>query len=193
MTKILAFSGSAREGSFNQKLVAAAAQGAAGAGAEVTVINLADYPAPLYDGDLEANEGIPEKIQTLKKLFGEHDALLIASPEYNGSLSALLKNTLDWVSRPDGDEPMLAAYRGKTAAIVAASPGGLGGLRGLVHLRQVLTNLGVLVIPDQQAVSKAHEVFGEDGGIADEKMRAGVEKIGAELARVAGGLLVSGS
>src|SRR5688572_18337049 len=130
--RILAFAGSLRKDSYNKKLLAIAVQGARDAGAEVTVVELVDYPLPLFDEDLE-RAGTPENAKKLKQLFLEHDALLIASPEYNSSFTAITKNTIDWVSRSSPGEPGLAAYRGKTAAIIAASPGALGGLRGLVH------------------------------------------------------------
>ncbi|MBL24443.1 MAG: NADPH-dependent FMN reductase [Rhodospirillaceae bacterium] len=183
--KILAFAGSLRDESLNKLLVRAAAKGAEGAGAEVTAIDLKDYPMPIYDGDIEAADGLPENALKLKELFEAHDALLIASPEYNSSISPVLKNTLDWVSRPaaEGETP-LSAYNGKVAALVAASPGGLGGLRGLVHLRQILGNINVLVIPDQRAVGSAFDAFDENGDLKDEATRDGVEKIGARLAAV---------
>src|SRR5262249_29719722 len=103
--RILAFAGSTRRDSFNKKLAGIAADGARAAGAEVTFIDLRDYPLPLYDGDLEAEKGLPEQAQRLKKLFLDHDGLLISSPEYNSSISGVLKNTIDWVSRPVPGEP----------------------------------------------------------------------------------------
>ena len=181
--KILAFAGSTREASFNKKLVRVAAEGAREAGADVTVVDLRDYPMPLYDGDLESADGLPETARHLKDVFKEHDGLLIASPEYNGGMSAVLKNAIDWVSRREGDEDGLAAYRDKVAGLVAASPGRLGGLRGLVHIRQILTNVGVLVIPQQHALSGAGQAFGDDGMLTDEKTQATVTGIGARVAR----------
>jgi len=178
--KILAFAGSARRDSFNKKLVRVAARGAEQAGAEVTVIDLADYPLPVYDGDLE-EQGIPENVGKLRELFKAHDGLLLACPEYNSSITPLLKNTIDWVSRPEGEDGMLAAYQGKVAALLAASPGGLGGLRGLVTVRSILSNIGVVVLPKQHALSKAHEAF-EGDEIPDDRQRGAVEAIGAELA-----------
>ncbi|MBE7496034.1 MAG: NAD(P)H-dependent oxidoreductase [Verrucomicrobiaceae bacterium] len=182
--RILAFGGSLRRDSFNQKLAAVAAAGAREAGAEVTVIALRDFPLPVFDQDLEDAEGMPSAAKALKQLFREHDGLLIAAPEYNSSLTAALKNTLDWVSRAEtDDEPPLAAFTGKTAALCAASPGALGGLRGLVHVRAILGNIGVTVLPDQVAVSKAHEAFAADGTLSDAKQAARVQKLGAQLAR----------
>ena len=182
--KLLAFAGSARKDSFNKRLVQIAAAGATTAGADVTVIDLKQFPMPLFDQDLEQEAGVPEHAIRLKQLFVEHDGLLIAAPEYNSSITPLLKNSIDWVSRPAGDEPPLVAFRGKTAALMSASPGGLGGLRGLVHVRSILASIGVMVLPDQVAVSKAFEAFGEDGQLVDERKQTQVEKLGAELARV---------
>jgi len=181
--RILAFGGSLRRDSFNQKLAAVAAAGAQTAGVEVTLIALCDFPLPVFDQDLEDAEGLPASAIRLKQLFREHHGLLIASPEYNSSITAALKNTFDWVSRAEtDDEPPLVAFTGKTAALCAASPGALGGLRGLVSVRAILGNLGVTVLPDQVTVSKAHEAFRADGWLADEKQAARVQKLGAQLA-----------
>jgi len=180
--KILAFAGSTRTASYNKQLVRFAADAARAAGAEVTLLDLRDYPLPLFDGDLEDQQGLPENAKKLKAIFREHDALLIASPEYNSSVTAVLKNTLDWISRGEtDDEPALAAYRGKTAALVSASPGALGGLRGLVHLRAILGNIGVIVLPDQVAVPKAYEAFDDKGGLKDERTAKQVTRVAQSL------------
>jgi len=182
--RILAFGGSLRRDSFNQKLAVAAAAGAREAGAEVTVIALRDFPLPVFDQDLEAAEGMPAAAKKLKQLFREHHGLIIASPEYNSSITAALKNALDWVSRAEADDdPPLAAFAGKTAILCAASPGALGGLRGLVHVRAILGNIGVTVLPDQLAVSQAHAAFRPDGSLSDEKQAAKVKNLGAQLAK----------
>src|ERR1700758_1959235 len=178
MPRILAFAGSLRRDSFNKKLVAIAAQGAREAGAEVTLIDLKDFPLPLFDQDLEAEQGMPENGKKLKKLFIDHDGLLIASPEYNSSFPAILKNAIDWVSRPAPGEPSLVAFRSKVAALMSASPGALGGLRALVHVRSILGNIGVIVLPDQIAIAKAHEAFKQDGSLVDPKRQEGVEGLG---------------
>jgi chromate reductase len=154
MAKILAFAGSTRKKSFNRRLIELAKD-------DVTLIDLKGYELPMYDADLEAKHGLPGNAVRLKKAFMEHDALLLACPEYNGSITPLLKNTLDWVSRPAEEEPPMAAYNGKVAALLAASPGGLGGLRGLVHVRAILGNMGVMVLPNQLALPRAHEEFDE--------------------------------
>lgn len=182
--RILAFAGSTREASYNKRLIRVAAAGARTAGAEVTVIDLRDYPMPLYDGDLEAGEGLPENARRLKRRFVEHGGLLISAPEYNSGMSAVLKNAIDWVSRRGDDDQPLAAYAGKVAGLMAASPGALGGLRGLFQVRQVLTTLGVLVIPQQRAVSRAAEAFDDAGALKDPAAQAAVEGIGARVAEL---------
>lgn len=180
--KILAFAGSARRESWNRQLVRIAAAGAVSAGAEVTVIDLADYPLPLFNEDLEREEGTPENVLRLKELFFQHNGLLIASPEYNSSITPLLKNTIDWVSRKAEGEQPLQAYRGKYAALMSTSPGVLGGLRGLVHVRAILGNIGVLVIPDQVAVPRAAEAFQADGSLKETRQQEAIAGLGATLA-----------
>lgn len=183
MTKLIAFSGSTREDSTNKKLVRIAARGAEAAGADVTYIDLRDYPLPLYDGDVEA-EGYPENARKLKALFLEADGFLIASPEYNSSYSAVLKNAIDWVSRPsEENEPGLAAFAGKRASLMATSPGPLGGLRGLFALRDLLMNMAVHVHPNIRAVGNGFQIFGEEGDITDDATREGVEALGAQLVK----------
>lgn len=182
---VLAFAGSSRKGSHNHKLLQVAADGARAAGATVTVLDMNDYPLPLFNEDLERDSGRPANVQELKALFLQHDALLIASPEYNSSITPLLKNTIDWVSRADEGEAPLAAYRGKVAGIMAASPGGLGGLRGLVHLRAILCNIGVTVIPQQLAISRAFEAFDDSGHLSNAKQQESVLDIGHRVATVA--------
>jgi len=172
MTKILAFAGSTRRDSWNRKLLQAAIAVARSSGAEVTLLDLADYPLPLYNGDLEAKAGLPEPAQRLKTLFKAHDGLLIASPEYNSSVSPLLKNTLDWVSREWQGESGLVPYQNKVAAIIVASPGALGGMRMLPHLRQILNTLGVLVLPGQFSLPHADQAFQEGGLKSPERLQA---------------------
>jgi NAD(P)H-dependent FMN reductase len=182
--RILAFAGSTRTQSFNKKLIRIAVAGARAAGADVTLIDLRDRPLPLYDGDLEAESGLPENARRLRELFLAHRGLLIAAPEYNHSISAVLKNAIDWLSRPVPGAPPLDAFRGKIAGLVAASPGMFGGMRGLVHVRQILTGLGVLVIPEQRTIPRAREAFGADGALIDPDSQAAVERVGARLAEV---------
>jgi chromate reductase len=180
--RILAFAGSTRRESFNKKLVQHAVKGAREAGADVTLIDLRDFPLPLFDQDLEAEHGMPENGAKLKKLFVDHHGLLISAPEYNSSITAVLKNAIDWVSRPAPGEPSLVAFTGKVATLMSASPGAPGGLRGLVHLRSILGNIGAIVLPQQIAVPKAQEAFQPDGPLADAKQQASIEALGKTLA-----------
>lgn len=192
MARMLVFAGSARRDSLNKKLAREAARFAREAGAEATFVDLDDYPIPLYHGDLEAAEGMPENARKLRALFLAHDALLVASPENNSSVTALLKNTIDWLSRDLGEgrggDSGLAPWRGKVAGLMAASPGAFGGVRGLPHLRQVLATLGVTVLGTQVAVPRAHEAFGPDGRLADERVAKSVRALAEAVAQAAGKL-----
>lgn len=185
---ILAFAGSARRGSFNKQVIRIAARGAEQAGAKVTLIDLADYPLPLFDQDLESESGPPANAAKLFELLKSHDGLMLASPEYNTSITPLLKNTIDWTSRKFGDVSGLTAYQGKVAVLMSASPGALGGLRGLIHLRAILGNIGVIVLPEQVAVMQAHNALDEQGNLRDAKQLASVERLGTRLTEVLGKL-----
>lgn len=179
---ILAFAGSLRKDSLNKKLVRIAAKAAEGAGARVTVIDLKDHPMPIYDGDIEAEQGIPQEALQFKQMLIEHDGFLIASPEYNSGISAALKNAIDWASRPQEGEPRLVAFKGKHAGLMAASPGGLGGIRGLADLRSILANIGVHVLPDFVGVAKANQLIDDSGNLTDDAMREQIEGVGRRLA-----------
>lgn len=180
--KIVAFAGSTREKSYNKQLIKIAVAGARAAGAEVTLVDLRDLAIPLYDEDLEASSGLPAGGKQLRDLMLASDGLMISSPEYNSSISAVLKNTIDWVSRKQpGDKQGLAAFAGKTAVLMSASPGALGGLRGLVHLRAILGNIDVLVLPGQVAISAANDAFQPDGTLKDAKKQEAVEGLGKKL------------
>ena len=182
--KILAFAGSTRADSFNKKLIKIAVNGAMDVGVEATFIDLHDFPMPLYDGDLEQREGLPANTRKIKDLMLTHQGFLISSPEYNSSISGVLKNTIDWTSRQTEGESPLACYKGKIGGLMSASPGGLGGLRGLVHIRSILENIGVLVIPDQVAIAKAHEAFNSDGTLKNKTQEEQVKNIGANVAKL---------
>ncbi|MEZ2240565.1 NADPH-dependent FMN reductase [Microcoleus sp.] len=186
--KILAFAGSTRTASYNKMLVKVAATGARNAGAEVTYIDLRDFPMPLFDEDLEAAEGLPDNVLKFKELMIAHQGLLIASPEYNSSITAVLKNAIDWASRPQPSEAGLAAFNNKVAAIMSASPGGLGGMRGLANLRSLLENINVMVIPDQKAIPQAFQAFNPDGTLKDAKQQEAVQDLGGKLAGILGKL-----
>jgi len=182
--RILAFAGSTRTDSFNKRLITIAAAGARAAGAEVSLVDLRGYSLPLYDADLETKEGLPANARKLKDLFLANQGLLISAPEYNSSITAVLKNTIDWVSRPVAGEAPLNCFDGKVAALMSASPGALGGLRGLVHVRAILQNIRVLTIPEQVAVPNAGEAFAPDGSLKDGKQRAAVEALGAKVVQI---------
>lgn len=157
--KILVFSGSARTDSVNKKLARAAANMVEKAGASATCADLADYPAAIYNGDDEDANGIPQTIRKFKALMQQHDGFVISTPEYNGHIPPLLSNTFSWASRAEGDEKSKVAFDGKKAAIMAASPGRLGGIRVLPRLREALAELGVIVVPGVVSVPLAEEAF----------------------------------
>lgn len=165
--RLLVFAGSARVDSFNKKLARITAARARAAGADTTYIDLDDFPLPLYHGDIEAASGFPPAAQALRHLFRTHHAFAIASPEYNHSFSALLKNVIDWVSRPAGGEDYKPFFSGKVALLLATSPGSSGGSRGLPHLRQVLSHLGVDVLEPQITVPKHFQSFDADGALVE--------------------------
>lgn len=182
--RLLAFAGSARKDSLNKKLVRIAAEGAREAGAEVTLIDLNDFPMPIYDLDLQAKLGMDPQAEKLQALFKQADGLLIASPEHNSTVSALLKNVIDWLTRSGTNDSDLEAFKEKTAVIMSASPGMLGGLRGLAQLRSILSSLGVLVLPEQKAVGQAMNQFNEVGGMTDAEIEKSIKKLGSRLASV---------
>ena len=182
--KILAFAGSTRSGSFNRKLVNVAGKAAEEAGADVTYLDLRDYDLPMYCEDYEMDNGIPEKALELKKLFRETDGFLLSMPEYNSSYPAVFKNVIDWVSRrAEEDEPRLSGFMGKYAGIMATSPGPIGGMRVLVHLRALLEAIHVTVIPNQAAVGNAIKIFNDDNTLNDEKLQARVAGISKDLTK----------
>ncbi|GAB4238529.1 MAG: NADPH-dependent FMN reductase [Chlamydiales bacterium] len=168
--KVLAFSGSSREGSYNQELAEFAAHLAKSQGAIVTVVNLGDFGMPLYHADEEARRGMPESVKSFRQLLLNHDRIIIASPEYNGSITALLKNALDWASRSEDGKPSNAAFKDKKFAIMSASPGKGGGCRGLEHLQQILANLGAKVITCKVSVPQASSAFDKRGKLVSPQM-----------------------
>ncbi len=185
MANILAFSGSTREGSFNKKILKSAVTGAKDSGAEVTLIELSDFDLPLYDGDLEHLQGVPKNALKLKELFLANDGLLLALPEYNSSMSGVFKNVIDWVSRPTDDEDApLSCFKNKTAALMSASPGHLGGARGLVHAKSMLENIHVQVLAKHVCVAQADKAFNDEGVIKDETTRLSIEQLGFYLAHI---------
>lgn len=186
MPKIAVITGSLREGSFNQMLAKLAIARLEAHGAAVTEVDLAAFDLPIYSAALEANNFPPDALR-LKQTLVEQDGLLVVSPEYNGSIPPLLKNAIDWASRPTGDEGLVAlsAYRGKAAAIMSASLSPFGGLRALMHLRQILTTIQMIVIPDQVSVPAAHAAYDSDGGLKEELLTTLVDITTARLVKVA--------
>lgn len=162
-TTVLAFAGSTREGSFNKKLVREAADIARQLGATVTIVDLKDYPIPFYDADLEATQAMPPNAKSLRSQMLASNAIIIATPEYNGSLSAVLKNTIDWLSRNDEGKPSRDAFKGKKFAILSTSPGPTGGSRAAAHLRTIIENLGGEVVSKQVSIPNAGTAFNAKG------------------------------
>ena len=183
--RILAFAGSTRQASHNKRFIRVAAAAVEQAGGSVTSVDLHDYAMPLYDGDLEAANGLPQGAQRLRALMRAHDGYLIASPEYNAGMTGVLKNTIDWTSRPIAGEPGLACYAGKVVGLISASPGALGGLRGLAQVRAVLTALRVVVIPEQVALPHAAKAFGDDGTLIDTARQSAIDAMASRLVTVA--------
>ena len=180
---IVGFAGSLREGSFNKKILAEAMQGARDAGANTEILDLRDFIAPLYDGDIEANEGLPAPVLAFKERIHACDGMLIASPEHNASVTSALKNAIDWASRPTSKENPEPCFKGKFAGLITTSPGRLGGIRGLAQLREILLNLGVHVIPSQYALPGAHTAFDEKECILEEHSQESTRAVGVELVR----------
>lgn len=184
-SKILVFAGSTRGDSFNRKLAREAAAALRGAGAQVTHLELSDYPVPIYDGDQEAANGLPENVRRFKQALREHDAIAIASPEYNGSYPALVKNLIDWATRAEPGESHSTVLKNKPVALLSASPGAGGGQRGLRHLRELLETIGARVMPRQVSVAKAHQGFDEEGALARPADIEELNRLAGELARPA--------
>ena len=180
--KILAFAGSLRKHSFNRRVLRAAVAGAEKAGAEVTFVDLLDYPMPVYNQDDQEAYGFDGNALRFQRLIYEHEGLLIASPEHNGSFPAALKNVIEWASRRNDSYEGGRVFPGKVAAMMAASPNTFGGVRALVHLRGVLTSVGVYVLPTEIAVPFVNDKFDGDGDeLTDERTRRALEGLGASL------------
>ncbi|MGD9802677.1 MAG: NADPH-dependent FMN reductase [Hyphomicrobiaceae bacterium] len=186
-TRLLFFAGSAREGSFNKRLARLGHDVAEANGIAATLADLGDYPMPLYDGDLEARDGPPENAHKLKSLMSVHHGVFIACPEYNGSITPLLKNSLDWVSRvkDEGGGPP-TVYKTRVFSLGSASPNALGGLRSMMAVRQTLElGLRALVLPDQIAVGRADNAFEDNGHLKDKAQMALLKTVVEKLARAA--------
>lgn len=184
--KITALAGSLRAASFNKALLAACVE-LAPEGMHIELHTLHGVP-PFNEDDEKA--GTPEAVERLRAALGGADGLLVATPEYNAGVPGVLKNAIDWASRPEPNEPSLVAFKNKIAGLVSASPGNLGGVRGLAALRSILTNIGVIVIPTQLAIARASDAFEQDGSLKDERQQDAVASIGAETVSFASRLFV---
>ena len=176
--RILVFAGSIRSGAYSGKTADAAQRELALAGAEVTRISLADYPLPIMDEDLERERGVPENAVKLARLFAAHDGILIATPEYNGSMPPLVKNTIDWISRvkSDGGKP-LRPLPGRLVAICSSSDGHFAGIRSAAHLRAVLSHIQMEVISPQCSIPYGKEAFDEDGNFREERHAKSMKRV----------------
>jgi NAD(P)H-dependent FMN reductase len=184
MAKILAFAGSLREYAYSKRVLRQAVEGARNEGAEVTVIDLRDYAVPIFNAD-EYEQTYDANALKLQDIFAGHDGFLISSPEYNGSMPGGMKNMIDWVSRPSEKYPKpVEVFKGKTAALIASSPGSFGGIRCLAHIRGMLSIMHVHVLPVEIAVSFVSGKFeGDSDVMTDEKMKTVLEDLGAALAK----------
>ena len=181
--RVLAFSGSSRRESLNRKFLSVAVDAAREAGCEVTLVNLDEFSLPLFNGDLEDRDGMPEGAARLVALVAGSHALLVASPEYNSMITPLLKNTIDWCSRAD-DNP----FEGKVAAVISASPGLHGGVRSLQMAQQLLLKLGCMVVPGQCILPHADRAFDAQGLLTDPHAKKSVKTMAGKLAATAGRL-----
>ena len=167
MIKILFFAGSTHVNSYNKRLAKLAANVLDHPNVETKFIDLKDYPMPLYDADLEQSEGLPTPAKALQDLMAQSDAIFIASPEYNGSVTGVLKNAIDWVTRSESASYTSVAFANNVIALSSTSPGKLGGIRGLVHLHSILHGLGATIIPSQLSIPFSNTAFDETGRLVD--------------------------
>ncbi len=183
--KILAFDGSGRKESINRNVLNhVITELNNDQTVEITQINLHDYDLPIYNGDLESENGLPETVMKLKELFKSHDAFLIATPEYNGSFSPLLKNALDWISRPVQGEAYLNAFSGKIAGLITAAAGKLGGMRGIYQLNTVLFGLGVTVLPNIVSVAFYNDAIDENQNLKNDADKNAVATLAKRVVAV---------
>ena len=182
VARILAFAGSSRKDSWNRKVLDVAAAGARDAQGEVVVVNLADYPMPLYDADWHAEHGVPPAMLELRNRMMAANGLLIASPEYNASITPLLKNTVDWLSQDVNGEGGDAPFKDKVCGLMGASNGAFGTIRALPHVSHILANLGVLMLP-VLAVPSVSRAFDQSGEMLDERVKKRLTDLGARLVR----------
>ena len=186
--RILVLAGSLRAASLNKMLAREAATLARAAGAEVTLIDLKDFPLPIYDGDVEVADGLPSNARKLKDLFIAHHGIIVACPEYNAGMTAVLKNVIDWVSRQHGDESGTVPYEGKVVGLCSAAGGQFAGIRSMEAARNVLMNLGCLVVPKRLGIARANQAFDEAGRLKDAQLVAALDAVVKQVVQVAGAL-----
>ena len=186
--KILIFAGSARAASLNGKLAALAGKRLAIRDAEVTHISLKDYPLPIYDGDYEAENGVPANAGKLARLFKEQHGIFMTCPEYNAGITPLLKNTLDWISRyKEPNDPSMAAFRKKVFALGAVSPGRFGGIRGLIGMRTILeVGLGSAVLPQMLSIANGGSAFTDKGDLSEDRVSAQLDSLIDDMLQATG-------
>lgn len=180
--RILVFAGSLRSGAYSRKTADVAQKLLSRHGAEVNRISLGDYPLPLVDEDLEKEKGVPENAVKLARMFTDHDGILICTPEYNGSIPPLVKNTIDWISRCDSDrQGKLIPYNGKAYAICSSSSGHFAGIRSANHLRAVLAHIQADVIAPQVSVPDGGHAFDEAGNFREERLQKSMDRLAKAL------------
>ncbi len=184
--RVLVMAASLRRGSLNRRLAAAMAAALAEAGADVDHLDMADFRVPVYDGDLEDAEGVPQAARDLGDRMRAAAGFVIVSPEYNGGTPGPLKNLIDWISRPVGEVSGSSAFRDKLVMLLSASPGAIGGLRGLAHTRATFSHLGSVVLPNQYALGNADRAFDSSGRLIDESARKRVQSLAARWVAAAG-------
>jgi len=181
MTSILIFAGSARQGAYSKQLAAVATSLVSGVGGKPTLVDLADFEVPIYNADLEARSGIPQPVIDFRHLVASHDGMMIATPEYNGFMTPLLLNMLCWASRPSPGDDFGTVFQGLPVALIASSPGRLGGVRAIPRLRDVVAELGMVVVPGFVAVPSAATAFTERGQLADRQTEDGLVSLVTRL------------
>ncbi|MBQ4875049.1 MAG: NAD(P)H-dependent oxidoreductase [Rickettsiaceae bacterium H1] len=186
MSKLITISGSIRKDSLNEKLAITAAKYAKAKGIDAQYVNLRDYPLPIYNGDLDRPNDKPENVTELKKIFIKSSKIIISSPEHNVSVSPLLKNTIDWISRSDEGELPFAysAFRSKAVGLLSASPSNFAGIRGLNHLKDILSALFAIIVPEQLCVAKAQEAFDKNGELVNKNHKKILQEIISSVLRV---------
>lgn len=186
MTNLLAFCGSSRSASFNQRALNRLAAAAERKGARVTHVDLGELALPIYNADLEARDGLPAGAKRFRALLAANDGLLVGCPEYNGFLTPLLVNAIDWATRSDEGRPDLGPFANKIVAISSASPGGFGGTRSAGHLRTMLSGIGCIVLPQALAVPNAHDAFDDDGEFTNDAFDKRAAQVADKIVEVAG-------